>query len=148
MSGTKPHVHEDYTRVEKVEGPSNRSFGVVFTAFFALVGLWPMVRGEEPRIWALVVSAVFLLFTLLLPRALAPLNRVWAAFGLLLHKIVSPVVLGLVFFGVVTPTGYLMRRAGKRPLHLDFDRQARSYWVLREPAEPDEPAAERMKRQF
>jgi hypothetical protein len=145
MSGKKPHVHEDYTRAETVEGPSNRSFGVVFTVFFALIGLWPVVRGNEPKVWALAVSAVFLLFTLLFPRALTPLNRVWSAFGLVLHKIVSPVVLGFVFFAVLTPTGYLMRRAGKRPLHLEFDRQARSYWVLREPAEP---AAETMKRQF
>ena len=145
MAGSKPQLHEDYSRAEPVEVASNRSFGVVFTVVFAIIGLWPIIRGGDPRMWALGVSGVFLLLTLVYPAALAPLNRVWAAFGLLLHKIVSPVVLGFVFFVVVTPTAFLMRVSGKRPLQLKFEPDARTYWVRREQTEP---ATETMKRQF
>ncbi len=124
---------------------SDRSFGMVFTAFFAIVGLLPLLNGHGMRSWALGLAALFLLLALAVPRTLAPANRLWTKFGLLLHRIVSPVALGVLFFCVVTPTGILMRLFGKDLLRLRFDPAARSYWIERKPSGPD---AESLKNQF
>ena len=97
------------------------------------------------RLWALGLSAVFLLLALVAPKILAPANRAWTKFGLLLHKIVSPIALGILFFGVVTPTGFVMRLLGKDLLRQRFDRSAKSYWIARTPPGPD---AESLKNQF
>jgi ABC-type sulfate transport system permease subunit len=145
MNPTKIHLHESLTREEEVQGSSDRAFGIVFTVVFALIGLFPLLRGREPRLWALGVAAAFLLAALVFPRVLGPLNRLWFRFGMLLHRVVSPVVLGVIYFLVFTPLGVLMRALGKRPLSLSFDSSARSYWVVREPAAPP---SETMKRQF
>jgi len=126
-------------------GSSDRAFGLVFAAFFAIVALLPLWRGGEVRAWSVAVSAAFALLALALPRVLAPLNRIWTAFGDLLHRIVSPVVLAILYYGVVTPTGFLMRLAGKDPLRLRFDKAARSYWIERK---PPGPAPESLKDQF
>ncbi|MBA2438345.1 MAG: hypothetical protein H0V52_08365 [Acidimicrobiia bacterium] len=138
-------MHEDLRREGAVEGSSNRSFGGVFTVVFAAVGLLPLIRGGEVRVWALVVAAVFFTAALLAPALLAPLNRLWFKFGLLLHRVVSPLVMGMLFYVVVTPTGLLMRLLGKRPLDLDFDSTVSSYWIVRQPSGP---APETMKNQF
>ena len=124
---------------------SDRSFGLVFTAFFSIVGLLPLLSGQGIRLWALGVSALFLLLSLTVPRFLAPANRAWAKFGELLHGIVSPVALGILFFGVVTPTGVIMRLLGKDLLRLRLDRSTNSYWIVRTPPGPD---AESLKNQF
>jgi hypothetical protein len=87
-------------------------------------------------VWSVTVSAIFLAIALLRPVLLAPLNRLWTRFALLLHRIVSPVVLGIMFFAVITPMGWLQRAVGRDPLRLRFDREARSYWVNREPPGP------------
>jgi hypothetical protein len=118
------------------ELPSNRAFGLVFFAFFLIVAAWPLFTGRPPRIWALAASGAFLLLSLLVPAWLAPANRLWMRFGALLHGIVSPVVLAVMFYGVVLPTGLVMRALGKDALRLRFDRTARSYWIKREPAGP------------
>ena len=97
------------------------------------------------RWWSLAIAGVFLVLSLFYPQLLAPLNRLWTRFGLLLHNIVNPIVLGLLFFVVVTPIGLLMRLFGKRPLNIDFDRETTSYWIDRE---PPGPAPETMKQQF
>ncbi|HQR50033.1 MAG TPA: SxtJ family membrane protein, partial [Methylophilaceae bacterium] len=96
-------------------------------------------------LWALELSGGFLLLALVIPRVLAPANRAWTKFGLLLHDIVSPIALGILFFVVVTPTGLLMRLLGKDPLRLRFERSAKSYWIVRTPPGPD---AESLKNQF
>ncbi|MCK6431211.1 MAG: SxtJ family membrane protein, partial [Burkholderiaceae bacterium] len=88
------------------------------------------------RWWSLVIAAAFAAVAFLLPNALTPLNRAWTRFGLLLHKIVSPIVLGFLFYIVVTPLGLLMRLLGKDPLRLRWDRQSSTYWIERKPAGP------------
>lgn len=116
---------------------SDRNFGLVFAAFFALVGLLPLVHGGAPRLWAFAVGALFLAIALAVPRLLAPLNYLWFRFGLLLHAIVSPIAMGIIFFGAIWPMGWVMRAMGKRPLNLAIDRQAKSYWIVRQPPGPD-----------
>ena len=141
----EPMGHESYTREEHVEGSSNRSFGLVFAAVFAIIGLLPVLFGRTPRLWALGVAGLFLAAALFLPRVLTPLNRLWFKLGLLLHRVVSPVAMGIVFFGVITPMALVMRLLGKDPLRLRFDRDAPTYWIDRS---PPGPAPESLKDQF
>jgi predicted membrane metal-binding protein len=128
---------EHLTREEKIEGSSDRTFGLLFAAIFAGLGLWPLLHGGAIRIWALVLGASFLLSALLWPRALSWLNRMWMRFGLLLNRIVSPVAIGVVYYLTLVPMGLVMRALGKNPLRLGFDRAAASYWIPREPPGPD-----------
>jgi len=128
--------HETLTRDEKVEGSSDRAFGLTFAVILGVVGLWPLLHGVAPRLWALIPAAVFLLAALAAPFVLGPLNRVWLKFGLLLHHIVTPIVMGLIFYVAVTPTGLIMRAMGKDPLRLKPDKAARSYWIVRDPPGP------------
>jgi hypothetical protein len=138
-------THEDSARTHDVKQGSDRAFGLVFTGFFALVGLWPLFKGEEARGWALGIALAFLVVALIRPSLLKPLNRLWFLFGLLLHKIVSPLVMGLLFFVTVTPIGLLMRLFGKDPLRLKMEPEAESYWIKREPPGPETGG---MKNQF
>jgi hypothetical protein len=140
-----PAIHERLTRDEQVRGSSNRAFGLVFAGVFSLIGLWPLVRGGEFRLWSLAIAVFFLLITLTRPRLLAPLNRVWTKLGLVLHRIVNPVVMGILFYLVVTPTGLMMRLLGKDLLRLRFEPNEKSYWIERQ---PPGPAPESMKQQF
>jgi len=133
------------TKPAKAPGSSDRAFGLVFAAFFTIVALLPLWSGRPVRLWSIAAAAAFALLALAVPRALAPLNRAWTAFGDLLHRIVSPVALGILYYGVVTPTGLLMRLAGKDPLRLRFDPAARSYWIERR---PPGPPPESLKDQF
>lgn len=128
--------HESLQRERHVEGSSNRSFGIVFAVVFAIIALFPVLFGGALRWWSVVIALVFVALALLAPTTLAPLNRIWMRFGLLLHKIVSPIVLGIMFFLVVTPIGLLMRVAGKDPLRLRLDKSARTYWIDRTPPGP------------
>jgi hypothetical protein len=137
--------HESFDRKEPVSSSSNRAFGLVFAAVFAIIGLWPWLFGGQVRVWSVAVGAAFLVGAWLWPAALAPLNRVWTRFGLLLHRVVSPVVLGVMFFVVITPMGLVMRALGKDPLRLRFDRDARSYWIDRQ---PPGPAPDSLNNQF
>lgn len=141
----QPSFHENLISTDEVEFGSDRSFGIVFAVVFAIIGLLPLWNGESMRVWALVIAGVFLSAALIYSKVLAPLNRIWFQFGLLLHKIVSPLIMGLIFFGAVMPTGLLMRLFGKKTLDLDFDPSKQSYWVHRTPPSP-EPG--NMKRQF
>src|SRR5205807_9470528 len=124
---------------------SDRGFGLVFAAVFSIIGCWPLVHGQLPRWWALAVAAGFAAVALVRPQILHPLNRVWLLIGQLLHKIVSPLVMGLVFFTVVTPTGWIMRLRGKDTLSLRRRPDLKTYWIKRDPALPE---SETMKRQF
>ncbi len=145
MSEQQGATHERLVREETVQGSSDRSFGLVFTAVFAIIGLWPLLGDGGVRIWSLAICAVFLATALLRPTLLKPLNRLWTEFGLLLHHVVNPIIMGLLFYLVVTPTGLVMRALGKDLLRLRFDRQAKSYWIERQ---PPGPAPEGMRDQF
>lgn len=137
--------HENLARSEEIKTSSDRAFGLVFTVVFAIVAAWPLIGGALPRWWALAIAGLFLAASLIRPSVLAPLNRLWTRFGLLLHKIVNPLVMGLMFFLMVTPMGLVMRLAGKDPMRLRRDPNAETYWIERE---PPGPAPESMKQQF
>jgi hypothetical protein len=129
-------AHESFQRDDDTVGSSNRSFGVVFAVVFGIIGLFPLVHGESPRIWSMAIAGVFLLAALVFPGILAPLNRLWMKLGLLLHKVVSPIVLGFLFFVVITPMGVAMRLLGKDPLRLRGDPESKSHWIDRKPPGP------------
>ena len=138
-------AHEQYDRVNEVEGSSDRNFGFVFTGFFLLVGLSPLRHHLPPRIWAFIVSGVLLLISLIVPKILSPANFLWTKLALLLHRIMSPVAMGAVFFLVATPIAAIMKMLGRDPLRLAYDRNAKSYWIGR-PA--SQPAPRSMENQF
>ncbi len=127
-------AHETYRRDGAEPRASEKSFGIVFAVVFALIGFLPLIAGHAPRWWAVGVAALFLVLAFVLPRALAPLNRVWMAIGKVLHRIVSPVVLGLLYTVAVIPTGLYLRLRGVDPLRLKRDPAARSYWQPRKDA--------------
>lgn len=128
--------HEDLTREEEVEGSSDRSFGLVFAAVFLIVGGLPLLHAGAARWWAIGVSAAFAVVALALPSILAVPNRLWMQLGLLLAKVVSPIALGILFYLVFTPVGFLMRLSGKDPMRLKLEPEATSYWIKREPPGP------------
>jgi hypothetical protein len=139
-------THEDFSRAEKTKISTNRSFGFVIGGAFLLIGVAPLVHApHQPRWWAIAIAVIFAGFAQLRPDLLSPLNKLWLRFGLLLHKIVSPIILGLLFYTTVLPVGLLMRASGKDPLRLKADVDADSYWVMRE---PPGPAPETMTQQF
>ena len=115
---------------------SERAFGLVFAGVFLLVALWPLLERASPRLWSVAVAAAFALFAFLAPRVLAPLNRLWFRVGELLHRIVSPIALGVIFFGVITPYAVVMRLFGRDELLLRRRSARDSYWVRREPPGP------------
>ncbi len=128
--------HESFQRDEKVQGSSNRIFGLTFGVVFLIIGLYPWLSGRPVRQWGIGIAVAFVVVALVLPRVLGPLNKVWTRFGLLLHRITSPIILGIMFFGVVTPTGFLMRLLRKDLLKLRMERDASTYWVDRQPPGP------------
>ncbi|MBF0610822.1 MAG: hypothetical protein G8345_05060 [Magnetococcales bacterium] len=132
-------------REESVQGSSDRGFGLVFSAFFAIIALWILVN-EGVFSWpAWGAAGVFLLLGLVVPRVLSPFNRWWTRFGLLLHRLVSPLVMGILFFLVITPFAIFFRLLGKDLLNLKFPSNQTSCWVHRQPAGPE---PETMKFQF
>ena len=114
--------------MDKVKIGSNRSFGIVFFIFFLIIGTYPIFFQGELRIWSLIVSIIFLLLGIINSRFLTPLNLLWFKFGMLLGRIVSPIVMGLVFFLVVTPTGIIMRILNKDLLRLK-KKNIKTYWI-------------------
>ena len=107
---------------------SNKSFGIVFFIVFIIISIYPMLGGDSLRMWSLGVSIIFLVLGLLNSKILTPLNKLWFKFGIFLGKIISPFIMGIIFFFVVTPIGYLMRLFKKDVLSLKFN-DNRSYWV-------------------
>lgn len=137
--------HETLKSNRKVELGSNRNFGLVFAGVFAVLAVWPLIRhGEAIRWWALAPAAVFLGLALYADHLLAPLNKLWFRFGLLLHSVVSPLVMGALFYGAVTPVALVLRAMGKDILRLKQD-DAKSYWIERT---PPGPAKNSMGQQF
>jgi len=137
--------HEDFRRGDGPGPGSERGFGVVFAVVFAVIAAWPLFFGGGVRWWSAVVAAVFLVAAFAAPRILAPLNRLWYRIGMALHGIVTPVIMGILFFLTVMPTGLIMRLFGKDPLRLRFDAEAQSYWIQREPPGPEPDS---MRNQF
>ena len=107
---------------------SNKSFGIVFFIFFLIISLWPLLNNEEIRVWALAVSVVFITLVMLKPYLLTPLNRIWTRFGFFLGSFISPIVMGILFFAIVTPTGFLMRIFSKDFMNLKKNND-KSYWI-------------------
>ena len=137
--------HESYSRDETVIAGSDRSFGIVIAAALALMSLLNWWHDGHSWPWTGGIAVLFLAAALFYPAALKPLNRLWLKFGLLLHKVVNPIIMALVFFGTVLPTGLIMRALGKDPLRLKRQPDANSYWIERR---PPGPAPESMKDQF
>ena len=120
---------------------SNRSFGIVFFIVFLLISTYPLLKDENIRLWSLIISIIFLFLGLLNSNLLSPLNKIWFKFGLLLGKIVSPFVMGIIFFLVVTPIGIIMRLLKKDLLNLKFNKN-NTYWIKK-----SDPKS-KMKNQF
>ena len=120
---------------------SNKSFGIVFFIFFLIVSLYPLINDQDVRIWSLILSIIFLTLGLLNSRILTPLNILWFKFGILLGRFISPVVMGFVFFLVVTPTGIIMKLFKKDLLKLKKN-NSNTYWINRSNSKSD------MKNQF
>ena len=127
--------------MDDIKVGSNRSFGIVFFIVFLLVALYPFTYGGEIRIWSVITSLIFLVLGLLNSKFLTPLNKLWFRFGIFLGKIISPVIMGIIFFLVVTPIGFIMRLLGKDVLNLKYSKN-KSYWI-----EKDGPES-KMKNQF
>ena len=125
----------------KIKRSSNKSFGIVFCIVFLLIGIWPILNNESYRFWALVISLVFLILGLTNSKLLTPFNILWFKLGILLGKIVSPVVMGIIFFFVVTPTAILMRLFKKDLLNLKYN-DSKSYWIKKDEIKS------KMKNQF
>ena len=116
---------------EKIKISSNRSFGLLFFVVFLIISLWPLTHEGSIRIWSVIISAVFLILGLLNSKLLAPLNLFWFKLGMILGAIISPIVMGIVFFIVVTPTGFILRIMGKDLLNKKYDKEKETYWIKR-----------------
>ena len=121
--------------------PSNKNFGIIFAILFLVISFWPLLKGEDLRNWSLIIALIFLVLGLINSKILTPLNQIWFKFGLLLGRIVSPLIMGVIFFFVVTPIGFIMRILGKDLLNLKFNKD-KSYWIKK-----DGPKS-KMKNQF
>jgi hypothetical protein len=117
--------------------PTDRSFGFTFTAVFALVGAWMAWKSSANFLIPLAASGLFLLTSLVVPRVLHPLNVAWMRLAFWLNRVVSPVVMGVIYFGVFTPIAMVMRLRGRDALHRRFDQGLSSYWIRRDPPGPD-----------
>ncbi len=122
--------------------PSNKNFGIVFFLVFIIIGLWPLLENNEIRYWSIFTSLIFLLLGLLNSKILKPLNKLWFYFGILLGRMISPLVMGIIFYLIVTPIGLLMRLFRKDILNLKYNTNSRSYWIKK-----DGPKS-KMKNQF
>ena len=127
--------------MDEIKIGSNRSFGIVFFFVFLLIAIYPLINNQDIRLWSLTISIVFLILGIFDSKILYPLNKLWFKFGIFLGKIVSPLIMGIIFFLVVTPIGLLMRLLGKDLLNLKFNNN-KSYWI-----EKDGPKS-KMKNQF
>ena len=128
--------------MNKVKISSNRNFGLVFFIAFLVVSLWPLTYGEPIRIWLVIISMFFLILGLMNSKLLTPLNKLWFKFGMILGAIIAPIVMGIIFFLVVTPTGFIMNIVGKDLLQKKYDKKKGTYWIKRD------KSISTMKRQF
>ena len=126
----------------KIEKSTNRSFGLVFFIVFLIIGLWPLANGGSVRFWSLIIALIFLFLGILNSKILTPLNVLWSRFGELLGIVIAPIVMGIIFFLVVTPTGLIMKMFGKDLLRNKFQINNESYWIKKEKNKSS------MKKQF
>ena len=117
--------------MDDIKISSNKSFGIVFFVVFLLIAIYPLTNGEDIRIWSGIISFIFLVLGLLNSSILTPLNKIWFKFGIILGKIISPVIMAIIFFLVVTPTGLIMRILRKDILNLKYN-QNKSHWIEKE----------------
>ena len=116
---------------KEIKISSNKSFGLVFFVIFIIIALWPLLNDGNIRIWSIIVSIIFLTLGLLNSKILTPFNKLWMRFGVLLGSIVSPIVMGVVYFGIITPIGLIMKLFGKDVLNLKLDKNKKTYWTLK-----------------
>ena len=107
---------------------SNKSFGIVFAVVFSLITLWPLIKGNEIRLWSLIIAIIFLTLGLLNSKILTPLNKLWFKLGVLLGNFIAPIIMGIIFFFVVTPTGIIMKLLRKDLIKLKKNND-KSYWI-------------------
>ena len=117
-------------RNNNIKISTNKSFGIVFFIFFFVIEIFPKLNDENIRIWSLIISIIFLILGLLNSRALTPLNKLWFKFGILLGNFVSPIIMGIIFFVIVTPTALIMKFLGKDLLNLKKSNKS-TYWIER-----------------
>lgn len=123
----------DKSAVSSIKMGSEKNFGIVFAIFFLVVSLWPVMFGKgDLRVWALIIATVFFVLAFAKPGLMKPLNVMWFRFGILLGAIIAPIIMGLIFFLVVTPIGIIMRATGKDLLKQKLDPEAKSYWIKRQ----------------
>ena len=127
--------------MKNIKTSSNKSFGIVFFIVFLIISLYPLVNQENIRIWSLIIAFIFLILALLKSKILTPMNKIWTKFGLFLGNFISPIVMGIIFFFVVTPIGLLMRLFGKDVLNLKNNKSS-TYWIKK----TDQKST--MKKQF
>ena len=114
--------------MDEIKISSNRSFGIVFFIVFLLIALYPILKGNDLRIWSLLISSIFLILGLINSKILTPLNKLWFKFGLLLGRFISPLIMGIIFFVVVTPIAIIMRLLKKDLLNLKYNKKE-TYWI-------------------
>ena len=127
--------------MDDIKISSNRSFGIVFFVVFLLIAFYPLTYSGELRLWSVIISLIFLVLALINSKILTPLNKLWFRFGIFLGKIISPVIMGIIFFLVVTPIGFIMRLLGKDVLNLKYSKN-KSYWIEKDSLKS------KMKNQF
>ena len=118
--------------MSKIKISSNRNFGLVFFVVFLIVGILPLTSGESIRIWSTTISFIFLILGLVNSKLLTPLNKLWLKLGIILGSIIAPIVMGVVFFLVVTPIGFVMRILGKDLINKKYDKKIKTYWIDRD----------------
>ena len=126
---------------QKIKLPSNRNFGIVFSVVFLVISLWPLLSQNDVRIWSLVISGIFLILGLINSKLLLPLNKIWFKFGIFLGNFIAPIVMGIIYFMVVTPTGLIMKLLGKDLLNLKKSNKD-TYWIDKDNSNND------LKNQF
>lgn len=128
-------MHEDLNRKPVITVSSDRTFGFVWTVFLVLFSLAPLRHARGVRVWPMALAGVLLLLSLFLPRALHRPNLLSGKIGLLLSRVVNPIVMGLIFYGCFVPVGLLNRLRKKDPLHMQLNPSASTYWITREPSD-------------
>ena len=126
---------------QQIKLPSNRNFGIVFSIVFLIISIWPLLSQNDIRIWSLIISGIFLLLGLINSKLLLPLNKIWFKFGIFLGNFIAPIVMGIIYFMVVTPTGLIMKMLGKDLLNLKKNNKD-TYWIDKDNSNND------LKNQF
>ena len=114
----------------KIKISTNKSFGIVFFIFFLFIATYPLMNNEDIRIWSIIIAITFLILGLFNSRILTPLNKIWFRFGILLGNLISPIIMGIIFFLIITPTSLIMKILGKNLLNLKRNNKS-TYWVER-----------------